>query len=265
VDFSARGDRLVSSAKDGTARIWHEGNLVKELQCSVEGGTNPANKKSKVPAKRPVQVLVRGCAFGDLEGKVVYTVASARRGSAFLARWVEDSPDWQCERIECSDVPISAMSLSSDGFLLALGSVSGSVILWGVENWKPLKIFNEVHDLPVTCIAARPYDAPLQGEEDGIRFHAMSASADSRLGNISLQKPPRESKTGFLNRFLSSVYTMMIILIIAILMTRPIFLDFKEKCSYEWQMGTLVGVKNCILNEVLWAPSTHPGISVPPH
>jgi len=105
----------------------------------------------------------------------------------------------------------------------------------------------------------------LQGEEDGIRFHAMSASADSRLGNISLQKPPRESKTGFLNRFLSSVYTMMIILIIAILMTRPIFLDFKEKCSYEWQMGTLVGVKNCILNEVLWAPSTHPGISVPPH
>ena len=264
VDFSCKGDRMVSSAKDGTARVWHESDLVAELKCSVEGGKEPA-KKSKIAPKRPVQVLVRGCAFGDLEGKVVYTVASSRRGSAFLARWKEAPQEWECERNECSDVPISAMSLSSDGFLLALGSVSGSIILWGIENWKPLKTFNEVHDLPVTCIAARPFDAPLQGEEDGIRFHAISASADSRLGNLSLQRAPKSSKPGAFNSFLSNIYTAIIILIVAVIVMRPVVLDFKEKCGYEWERGTFGSIKECILHEVLLAPATQPGILVPPH
>ena len=264
LDFSSRGDRLVSSAKDGTARVWQGQDLVAELKCSVEGGKEPA-KKQKVKSNRPVQVLVRGCAFGDLEGKVVYTVASTRRGSAFLARWKETPQEWEAERNECSDVPISAMSLSSDGFLLALGSVSGSIILWGVENWKPLKIFKEVHDLPVTCIAARPFDAPLQGEDDGIRYHAISASADSRLGNLSLQRAPRQSVPGAFNRFLSNTYGAIIFLIIATIATRPVVVDFWEKCGYEWERGTFGGAKDCLVNDVLVAPETHPGIKVPPH
>lgn len=257
VDFSSKGDRMVSSAKDGTARVWQGEETVAELKCSVEGGKEPV-KKRRVNPNRPVQVLVRGCAFGDLEGKVVYTVASTRLGTAFLARWKETPGEWEAERRECCDVPISAMNLSSDGFLLALGSVTGSIILWGVEHWKPLKVFKEVHDLPVTCIAARPYDAPLQGEDDGIRYHAISASGDSRLGNLSLQAAPRQSSPGAFNRFLSSMYGSIVFLILATIVVRPVVVDFWEKCGYEWDGG-------CLLNDVLVAPDTHPGIKVPPH
>ena len=36
----------------------------------------------------PQQILVRGCAFGDLEGNIIYTVASARRGPAYSYKWI---------------------------------------------------------------------------------------------------------------------------------------------------------------------------------
>ena len=37
--------------------------------------------------KRPPQILVRGCAYGDLEGKTMYTIASGKRGPAYLTKW----------------------------------------------------------------------------------------------------------------------------------------------------------------------------------
>ena len=37
--------------------------------------------------KRPPQILVRGCAYGDLEGRTMYTIASGKRGPAYLTKW----------------------------------------------------------------------------------------------------------------------------------------------------------------------------------
>jgi len=59
-------------------------------------------------------------------------------------------------RIQCSPVPVSATSLSSDSTLFTLGTVEGSILLYNLETKKVMKQFNEVHDLPVTCVASRP-------------------------------------------------------------------------------------------------------------
>lgn len=267
VDFSCLGDRLVSSAKDGTARVWEQDKSLAELKCSIEGGKPPKGKKPKIVSKRPVQVLVRGCAFGDMEGHVVFTVASARRGGAFLGAWQETPEGWQCDRNEVSDVPISAMSLSSDGRLLTLGSVDGSIILWSVEDWKALKTFKEVHDLPVTCIAARPYDIPLQGEEDGVRYHAISASADSRLGHLTLQRSaPKQSRPGAYDGFFKSVWNSMLYLFVAyLLLLRPLYQDLQEKCAYSLEKRDYEPLLECFLHDVLIAPDSHPGILIAPH
>jgi WD40 repeat protein len=263
LDFSCVGGRMVSSAKDGTARVWSsEGESIAELKCSIEGGKQTGKKTPK-----NASVLVRGCAFGDMEGRVVFTVASGRRGSAFLAGWQEGEQGWQCERLEISDVPISAMSLSTDGRLLTLGSVDGSVILFGVDDWKPLKSFKEVHDLPVTCIAARPFDVPLQGEEDGVRFHALSASADSKLAHLSLQRrAPKQSKPGAYDDFFKMIWNTMLFMAIAYLvLLRPLYEDAIEKCSYAMRKQGVEIVLECLLNDVLIAPNSHPGVSGVPY
>jgi WD40 repeat protein len=157
VSFAPRlQDRILSSAKDGTARIWQNGDCLAVLKCDI------SDPKVPPPARTP-QVLVRGCAFGDLDGQVVYTIASGRRGKAYLSHWEEipvadEKQPVEYElvmRTECSPCPISAMSLSGDASLLAMGSVDGTIILWSIEQWRALKRFTEVHDLPVTCIAAR--------------------------------------------------------------------------------------------------------------
>lgn len=263
--FSMRGGRLLTSAKDGTARVWKEGQLISVLTCSIED-----KKAPKPTSKRPPQVLVRGCAFADLEGKVALTVASGRRGAAFLSQWVDSKEGFQCAvRTNCSPCPISAMSLSADTGLMALGSVDGSIILWDVATWKKKKIFKEVHDLPVTGIAARPYDVPLQGEEDGIRIEARSASADSQLACLTLQKraPKKQAEGGgsdsgtsgltLLNRFIA-----LIVILIALY---PVIQEGRLKCAGTYQNNGLNALKRCIIDDVLIAPSSRPGVSVPPH
>lgn len=271
VVFSNRGGRIVSSAKDGTARVWDgDGHCLAELACSVEGGKNQGGKKGVAP-KRPMQVLVRGCAVGDLDGKVIYTVASARRGSAFLSRWIESPEEpgkFACERIACSEHPISAMSLSDDGELLALGSVDGSIILWSRQDWAPIRVFPEVHDLPVTCIAARPFAGPLRGEDDGVPMHAISASADSRLAHLTLiKRAPKKSGGGGGGEgsTITTLWNLMIWLVVAYAALNPVIWETRARCTTYWQDRNFPGLQQCILHEVLIAPATDPGIKVPPH
>ena len=91
ITFHPRGDRLLTSAKDGTARVfdgragWAQSGV---MECEVHDPSGPPPAKidvSKIKTKdprmmkRPPQILVRGCAYGDLEGKVIYTVASGKR------------------------------------------------------------------------------------------------------------------------------------------------------------------------------------------
>lgn len=235
VTFHPRGGQLLSSAKDGTARVFdaRTGSELAVLKCEVHDPAgppptvpDPSKMKTKDPRmmRRAPQILVRGCAYGDLEGRVMYTVASGKRGPAYLTRWRTLVPLNQANpaagppgappssaappptqaasrlsvqqeyRIQCSPVPVSATSLSADGTLLALGSVDGSVSLYDLEKRRAVKHFPEVHDLPVTCVASRPVPSQLMmpGEEEGgVSFDAVSASADNRLGRYTRQRRSR--------------------------------------------------------------------------
>lgn len=278
IDYASRTiGRLISSAKDGTACIVNDGELIAGLRCSV---TDP----SQPPPKRQPQIMVRGCAFGDTDGKLCYTIASARRGKAYLAQWEEEIDEsgklrFVCiSRSACSDCPISAMSLSADLSLLVLGSVDGAIILWNVNNWKPLKIFSEVHHLPVTCIAARPFfslQAYLQGEEeDGIMIHARSASADSQLGCLTAQRNAKKKKVhnGIEEASFWSLSTLLLfvhrllILIILLMAFTPLFEEAKEKCAHLCNLqGIIAELPMCLLQDVFWGPSWRPGITSPPY
>jgi hypothetical protein len=276
LDFATRGNRIVSSAKDGTARIWQDGHCVAVLTCSVQSlpDSSPSPNTTKTP-----QVLVRGCAFGDLDGRVLVTVASARRGNAYLTQWYQtesstpdDAPDFAvADRTVCSAVPISAMSMSQDASLLALGSVDGSIILWNVPDWKQCKKFVELHGLPVTCIAARPYPVPLQGEEDdGVEIHARSASADSQLGCLTMQRRAprkRSNRSGGSNDGLGFFgwvdRTIKLGLFLWVL--SPVYREALNKCAPTFRETGVWATGQCIMDDVLIAPSRRSGVQVPPY
>jgi len=265
VAFAPRGeDRLVSAAKDGTARVWQGNDCMGVLKCSILDPKGP-------PPKILGQILVRGCAFGDLMGNVVYTVASGRRGKAFLSRWVLGTKDgYQCdERTECSTCPVSSMSLSGDAGMIALGATDGTVILWNIEKWKAMKQFPEVHDLPVTCIAARPYPVPLlcDQDSDGIQMHAISASADSQLAWLTMQRRGR-AKSAPSDLTLKSVLNSMVKLAILGWLFYPVAHEINDKCQqdlYTMSSDNIGKAWECIRYEVLLAPTTRPGIAVPPY
>lgn len=262
LSFALRGPILVSSAKDGTARVWNYETQISQstMTCSVEDPKVP-------PPKRPQQVLVRGCAFGDLEGNVVFTVASARRGKAFLYRWTRtEKGTFECAiRTECSPVPVSAMSLSSDASLLALGGVDGTVTLFDTQTWEVLRKYPEIHDLPVTCIAARPYAMPFKGEDDDIPMHAISASADSQLALLTLLKrAPRTASSSdggsginWMSTFFWAGLLSWVLYYVA--------LETFQKCEEEWNAHAWDLLQECFLHTVLIAPDSRPGILVPPH
>ena len=258
VAFSPREHKLVSSAKDGTARVWRNGQEIGVLTCSVQAPRGP-------PPRRALSVLVRGCAFGDLMGNVIYTVASGRRGKAFLSRWEFQDNQYTClERTECSPCPISAMSLSGDAGLLALGAVDGTIILWGTERWKSLKQFPEVHDLPVTCIAARPFPVPLKSDEDDVQMHAISASADSRMACLTLQRRTRARKSAT-QRSLKTTLNSLVRMAIYGWLLYPVGNEIWDKCESAWTNDGYTRTFECIRDDVLVAPASRPGILVPPY
>mmetsp|Transcript_27171 Transcript_27171/g.40130 ORF Transcript_27171/g.40130 Transcript_27171/m.40130 type:complete len:428 (-) Transcript_27171:181-1464(-) len=263
VSFAARSDRIVSSAKDGTARVWKQGGEC--LSVMKHDITDPDAKSKSKPPKRPPQILVRGCAFGDLEGNIVCSVASGRKGKAFLNKWVYANNKYDLEiRDPIHDYPISSMNLSADGFLLALGAVDGSILLVDVAAWKVKRKFPEIHELPVTCIAARPFlNMPLAGDENDIPMHARSASADSKMGLLTLSKKrvkkakPAQDLTARSSPMMLSL-PAMILICLAISFFSAVYEDTMDLCANDlsWE---------CIRDEVLLAPSTRPGIVTKPY
>lgn len=258
ISFSPRGDRLVSSAKDGTARVWQGEECLGVLECSILDPRAP-------PPKRQQQVLVRGCVFGDLEGNLIYTVASGRRFKAFISRWGLVNGQYNClERTECSPCPISAVSLSGDAAMMALGAVDGSIILWGTERWKPIKKFPEVHDFPVTCIAARPYPVPLRHDElNNVQMHAISASADSQLAWLTLSR--KSSKREPSNMTFKGTVDAIFKMAILCWMLYPVANEIRDKCESDYHQTGVTKAWECIRYDVLLAPTTRPGIAVPPY
>ena len=254
LSFALRSPLLLSSAKDGTARVWFDDKIVDTMTCDVTDPKVP-------PPKKAPQVLVRGTAFGDLEGKLLYTVASGRRGKAYLSKWVSNGTSYVCEtRTEVHPCPVSAMNLSGDASLLALGGVDGTIVLFDVMTWKPIKTWAEVHELPVTCIAARPYPTPSKGEEDGMIYHAISASADSQLAVLTLMRrgPSKKKEGGGKSSDNLPSLTLVFWFLVLFTMLRVIAQETMELCSMNMSMS-------CLMNEVLIAPTSRPGIMHPPH
>jgi WD40 repeat protein len=267
--FSLRGGRVLTSAKDGYARVWdaNNGKSISEMLCNCDEKNTPPTPTNRSPP----QILVRGCAFADMDGKVVLTVASARRGKAYLAQWLQEKNEesYKCAiRSECSPNPISAMCMSQDGRLLTLGSVNGSIILWSVLDWVQLKIFSEVHDLPVTCIAARPFDVDLQGENfTGVRVHAKSASADGQMGCLTLQRKATKrrdvsSSTG--GGLMHSIHRLLVVTFVLWFLS-PIARETVDKCGYVYYEQRWSELLRCFVDDVLIAPSTRPGVTSVPH
>lgn len=300
VAFHPRGIHVLSSAKDGTARVW-DAKQSREafcvLNCSIEDPNPPKNQPAKRPGgkRKPQQILVRGCAYGDLEGKVVYTVQSGRRSAAFLSHWklqpakrtaqpplqpgevpppfVPAPPSYsESSRHRCSAVPVSAMSLSGDASTMALGGVDGTITLLNVENMEPAKSFMEVHDLPVTGIAARPVPISLPGDADeGVSFDAISASADNKLAYLTTQRKAKKRRrapgpgdvekggfgTGFFMFWLWTIAIFALMLFVA--------RESYDYCREEIAMFDVNAIWGCVVHGVLWADPGRPGIMVPPY
>jgi|AntRauTorckE5430_2_1112549.scaffolds.fasta_scaffold18188_1 WD40 repeat protein len=287
---------LMTSAKDGTCRVWNlgidgEDKCMKVLDCKIYDPKGP-KPIEKILNPKPGQCLVRGCAFGDLEGRVIYTIQSGRKGGAYLTVWrlirkpvlgetvtPPNDPNGppqpkfvfdfeETMRKQVSKYPVSAMSLSGDYSTLALGDTDGSITLLSTEKFKKIKFWECAHDLPVTCIAARPLPVPLAGEElTGVAVDAISASADNKICHVTKQrkstlKPKRKEKKNAKMR-LGAFYPIYVILFAIMVYAAKVSFDV---CHGEFVgMDDIVGVTQCVLHTVLWTASDRPGIAFVPH
>ena len=291
---------LISSAKDGACRVW---NLAREgpdkcmetLACKIYDPKGPTPKPNILNPK-PGQLLVRGCAFGDLEGRIVYTIQSGRKGGAFLSVWkllrrlipgeMEISPKdpagppqpkvvfefKETLRKKVSEYPVSAMSLSGDYSTLALGDTNGSITLLSTANdkFKRIKFWECVHDLPVTVIAARPVPVPLPltGEDlTGISVDAITASADNKLCFVTRQKRStlkkvKETKKRSRAVAISS-YLIYFLIFGLILFALKLSLDV---CQDKYAgFAELEVVRQCLVYNVLMASPDRPGVAFIPY
>ena len=296
--FHPRGMQILSSAKDGTARVFstEDGKQLALMECEVHNPKEPpppkpveSSVKDPRMRKKPLQIIVRGCAYGDLEGKTIYTVASDKRSPAYLTKWKEivplaSAPPGEANlsfrqeyRIQCSPVPVSACSISSDGTLFAFGTTEGNILLYNLETNKVLKSF-QAHDLPVTCVAARPIPNVLMlpGElEGGVNYDAISASADNRLGRWTLQKRSRiqsvrqrrsKREMSALESLLWNMFRIPLLVFVIIVLIA--IHDVMDLCGEEVGLNALMrdfeGAGRCVWREVLWAEDTRAGVrSVP--
>lgn len=273
--YSPQGDRIISAARDGTACIWKDGKLMCGLSCSLKDQQNAPNNNPKGRPQRPQQVLVRGCAFGDQEGRIALTVHSGRKAEAYLSRWQQTPKGkFACtEKTLCSDLPVTALSLSLDQKLLAVGVADGTVILWSTVEWKPIKKFTGVHELPVTCIAARPLPYPFYGEE--VMVHARTGSLDCLTGVLTLDyKAPKKKNqvgnegSGFYCAFLA--YAMFLVhlcfmLFLIYLGLNSMFPKAQSLCMNVYKRQGLESAAYCFFEEVVYMDPSNLGIPIPPH
>jgi WD40 repeat protein len=255
--------RFVSSAKDGTARVWKiQGTIVRSeatLTCDCTDPNAAQQKEQEAENKRKNKsnnnrpppnnpIMVRGCAFAGDNDEIIITVASPRRGAAFLSAW-------QCRdgsgvyalaiRTLISPVPVSAMATTTSSSLssknatttthVALGTTDGTILLWNVNAWKLSRRYDTVHELPVTCIVIRPHFETIDGDATVVTtVHARSASADGKLANLSLQttlpvqmRPARLSRPTDTLRRLALFHRFLVTIMIAYIIS-PILFDLYD-------------------------------------
>jgi WD40 repeat protein len=328
VEFHPNQPNIVlSSAKDGTCRLWNlqmkpDEACVDVLKCQIYDAKKPPTDQ-KLLNPKPGQNVVKGCAFGDLEGRIVYTIQSGRKPDktfkkkgAFLSVWklvrrvvpvvplVDEEPAdanghgngngappsnqhqppqqkrevFQFEeqmRIPVSNYPASAFALSGDFSTIVIGDTDGCVTLLSTTTFKPVKYWAQVHDLPVTCISARPLPMDLAGERNfGVKVDAVSCSADNQMVFLTKQKrstlkPVKTRSGGGGGKSGSSFFGMLfsfwnILLLLALIVF--IAKVSHQVCRHEFENGhDLQEIKECVLHTVLWAPATRPGVESVPY
>lgn len=248
--FSPNNIFFLSSARDGTARVCNSktGALLTTLQCSITDPNQPVKPQPKGARKAPI--LVRGCSFG-IDEQVIYTCQSGRKGPAYCSVWRLNSPPSappnyvEILRKCVSPKPVSSMSITGDRSILALGNVEGSILLYYADNLKLKKKFEEVHDLPVTCISAYPL-----GMETNT-FSVISASADKKLAFLSLKTMPK-------SKFIFFIWLLFMVL------GGGLSKIWYEECKTDFMEYKLDDIKICMHHSIL-APATRPGISIVPH
>uniref|UniRef100_A0A7S1DDR2 Uncharacterized protein n=1 Tax=Cyclophora tenuis TaxID=216820 RepID=A0A7S1DDR2_CYCTE len=158
--------------------------------------------------------------------------------------------------------------------MLTLGGVDGSVLLFDVHAWKLMRQFPEIHDLPVTCIAARPYPVPLKEDEDaydGIQMHAISASADSQLALLTLtrrvprRQRQRQRQSGGTSTKSSIIPSLSTLAWVALFLYAIYQIGQETVLLCRDDFGAWYQFGECILHSVLIAHPSRPGILIPPH
>eukprot|EP00560_Eucampia_antarctica_P008120 CAMPEP_0197825714 /NCGR_PEP_ID=MMETSP1437-20131217/2752_1 /TAXON_ID=49252 ORGANISM="Eucampia antarctica, Strain CCMP1452" /NCGR_SAMPLE_ID=MMETSP1437 /ASSEMBLY_ACC=CAM_ASM_001096 /LENGTH=155 /DNA_ID=CAMNT_0043425835 /DNA_START=186 /DNA_END=653 /DNA_ORIENTATION=- len=155
------------------------------------------------------------------------------------------------------------MDISGDASTITLGGVDGSILLYATKNMSLVKKWNEVHDLPITCIAARPLPTALIGEQDDIRIHTVTASADNKLSFVTTERHRRKRSKNTQGSSHGVTYWFWLLTILA-------FVGFLCKESYDTCETEITKFDfpeavDCVLNSALWAPPTRPGIMFVPH
>lgn len=262
--YSPNGDRIVSASRDATAIVWKGGKVFGGMKCSIP--------EPKAGTKgRPQQVLVRGCAFGDKDGKYVITVHSGRKSEAFISIWkLNKENKYKClEKSLCSKLPATALSISMDKKLLAIGVADGSVILWNKEEWRPIKTFSGVHELPVTCIAARPLPYPFVGEQ--VMMHVRTGSLDCNTGLLTLETRDPKKKpvalndggSGFCGWLVFLIFWILTVGLISMALT-SMFPHAQAICSSVNQSHGIEAAVLCIVEEVFYIHPSRLGVPLPP-
>ena len=155
-----------------------------------------------------------------------------------------------------------------DKSLLAIGVADGSVILWNKIEWKEVKKFQSVHELPVTCIAARPLAEPFVGETD--RFHARTGSLDCNSGVLSISTKASSKKRGASNGgsglcgWLFYVVYWVLTLGLVFMALKSMFPDAQQICSQVHQAEGLEAASRCVLEEVFYISPSKLGVTLPP-
>jgi hypothetical protein len=296
-------DRFVSSAKDGTARVWQiYGTIVRPESTLICDCTDPNaendNKKKNKKKSRPMKpgsnpIMVRGCAFAGDNDEIIITVASPRRGAAFLTAWhrnPEGGGFGVAQRTLVSSVPVSAMAASTSTTTttpsgatttttyVALGTTDGTILIWDINHWTLLRKFDQIHELPVTCVVLRPhcFDTVDGGTDDDfettITVHARSASADGKLACLSLQKhvptkrhPARVVSPTKRLRGMAVLHHLLSTILIVLILS-PILQEIcwsHTGCDWNTRKSWWSFIV-CLVENVVWAPGDRPGLTRPP-
>ena len=151
-DWRSDGTLLVTTAKNGTTKLW-----------DISG--SEAYCKSSLNNPESAAIFARSCRF--LSDATVLVTYYAPRGPSIVAKFnLETGKDPQVAKISGKHA-ISALALSPDKKSMLLGYASGNHEVWSTENFKLIKKgAAEEHDMPITAVALFENHSRLTGSAD---------------------------------------------------------------------------------------------------